>query len=60
MEHAGKDNKLHMLKHMPQSGHPSVLQTILEYLRKDITAANKKKYTGSPPGQKAPTFIKHT
>ena len=60
MEHAGKDNKSHMLKHMLQSGHPSVLQTILEYWRKDITATNKKKDIGSPPGQKTLTFIKHT
>ena len=34
MEHAGKDNKLHMLKHRLQSGHPSVSPNNFRILQK--------------------------
>ena len=34
MEHAGKDNKLHMHKHTLQSGHPSVSPNDFRILQK--------------------------
>ena len=39
MEYTGKDNKSHMLKHMLQSGHPSVSpkDIYFKYFKKDIT-----------------------
>ena len=40
MEHAGKDNKSHMLKHMLQSGHPSVSPNDFRILQKGYN--NKK------------------
>ena len=36
MENAGKGNKLQMLKHMIQFGHPSVSPIDVEYFVKDI------------------------
>ena len=35
MEHAGKDNKPHMLKHTRQSGHPSVSPNDFRILQKE-------------------------
>ena len=34
VEHSGKDNKLHILKHTPQSGHPSVFANNFRILQK--------------------------
>ena len=44
MEHAGKDKKLHMLKHTLQSGHPSVSPNDFRILQKGYNS-NKVKRT---------------
>ena len=48
MEHAGKDNKSHMLKHTLQSGHPSVSPNDFRILQKGYNNNKvKRKISGS-------------
>ena len=54
IEHAGKDNRSHMLKHTLQSGHPLVSPNDFRIL------LNTSKDIGSPTHQKTPTLVKHT
>ena len=43
MEHAGKDNKSHMLKHALQSGHPSVSPNDFRILQKGYNNSKVKR-----------------
>ena len=43
MEHAGKDNKSHMLKHALQSGHPSVSPNDFRILQKGYNSNKVKR-----------------
>ena len=45
MEHAGKDNKSHMLKHTLQSGHPSVSSNDFRILQKGYNNNKVKRKT---------------
>ena len=58
MEHAGKDNKSHMLKHTLQSGHPSISPNEFRIFQKGYNN-NKKKDIGRPTNQETLTFVKH-
>ena len=61
IEHAGKDNKMHMLKHALQSGHPSVSPNNFRILQKGYNNNKvKRKPYNSPTNQKTPIFVKHT
>ena len=60
MEHAGKDNKLHMLKHTLKSGHLSLSPSYFRILQKVKQQKSKKEDIGSPANKKTPTFVKHT
>ena len=61
MEHAGKDNKLPMLKHTLQSGHSSVSLNDFRILQKGYNnKKSKKKDIGIPTDLKTSTFVKHT
>ena len=57
MEHAGKDNKSHMPKHVLQSGHPSVSPNDFRILQKGYNNNKVKRKIGSPTDQKTPTFV---
>ena len=60
MEHAGKDNKSHMLKHTLKSGHLSISPNYFRILQKVKQQQSKKEDIGSPANQKTATFVKHT
>ena len=60
MEHAGKENKSHMLKNTLQSGHPSVSPNDFTILQKGYDKNKVKRKISEALHQKTPTFVKHT